>query len=107
MKRSIKVIVSVGVMSIMLAYGCRKKEVVEVDNETQSAVDNAVADQEFAAIVPSTQNHAINTKGTGVSGKMMAGMPVACDTLTWLNRSTADTNMTIPGKYNVAPVYEL
>jgi hypothetical protein len=27
--------------------GCRKKQTVEVDNETQSSVDNAVADQEY------------------------------------------------------------
>ncbi|MCE3229338.1 MAG: hypothetical protein K0S32_3889 [Bacteroidetes bacterium] len=107
MKRSIKVILTVSCIAAMLATGCRKKETTEVDNETQSAVDNAVADQEFAAIVPSTQNHAINTKGTGTSGKFMSGASMApCDTLFWSNRGTADTNV-VNGKYVNAPTYEL
>jgi hypothetical protein len=107
MKKSVKVIVSVSCIAAMFAFGCRKKETVDVDNETQSAVDNAVADQEYAAIVPATQGHAINTKGTGASGKFMAGASVApCDTLYWLNRTSADTNV-VNGKYVNAPVYEL
>jgi hypothetical protein len=90
----------------MIAFGCKKKETVEVDNETQSSVDNAVADQEYASIVPTVQNHAINTKGTGTSGKFMSGAASPCDTLFWKNRGTADTTV-VNGKYVNAPVYEL
>ncbi len=106
MKRSIKIVVSISCLAILFAFGCKKKETVEVDNETQSSVDNAVADQEYASIVPTVNNHAINTKGTGAAGKFMAGAASPCDTLKWINRATADTSV-VNGKYVNAPVYEL
>jgi len=84
MKSSLKVILSISCITAMIAFGCKKKETVEVDNETQSAVDNAVADQEYASIVPTTNNHAINTKGTGAAGRLMA----TCDTLTKISGDT-------------------
>lgn len=84
MKNSLKVILSVSVIAGMIAFGCKKKEDVVVDNETQSAVDNAVADQEYASIVPTVNNHAINTKGTGAAGRLMA----TCDTLTKISGDT-------------------
>lgn len=105
MKRSIKVVFSISCLALMFAFGCKKKETVEVDNETQSSVDNAVADQEYASIVPTVQNHAINTKGTGAAGKYSSAAN-PCDTLFWKNRATADTNV-VNGKYVNPPVYEL
>ncbi|MBI2721387.1 MAG: hypothetical protein HYX39_04360 [Bacteroidetes bacterium] len=120
MKRSIKIFLSVSCIAALITFGCKKKETTEVDNETQSAVDNAVADQEYSAVVPNVQNFAINTKGTGANSGKLAAAP--CDTLTWLNKSTsytypgsttypmADTALNTTGdltKYKKAPIYEL
>jgi hypothetical protein len=69
----------------LLVSACNKKETVEVDNETQSAVDNAVAEQEFMSIVPAANSHAINTKGTGTQGKPSAP---PCDTLALISGDT-------------------
>ncbi len=105
MKKAFKIVLVLSCSASLFFVGCRKKETTEVDNETQSAVDNAVADQEYMSIVPATNAHAINTKGTGATnGRLMS--PPACDTLVWLNRNTADTNV-VNGKYVVAPQYEL
>ncbi|MBS1651304.1 MAG: hypothetical protein JSU07_04760 [Bacteroidetes bacterium] len=100
---------------LVFIVGCRKGENVQVDNETQSAVDNAVADQEFAAIVPATNNYAITTKGTGGQIRLSSAASSPCDTLIWLNRSAAwngypkaDTTINIStGNYSAAPVYSL
>ncbi len=114
-----KVVNSIAILSLSLALfsvACRKNEPVEVDNETQSAVDNAVADQEYAAIVPTTNNHAILTKGTGSQGRSSSLAP--CEVLNWLNATNsytapngkvfpqADTNV-VNGKYVKVPIYEL
>ncbi len=105
MKKAFKIVLVLSCATSLFFVGCRKKENTEVDNETQSAVDNAVADQEYMSIVPATNGHAINTKGTGATnGRLMSA--AACDTLFWVNRSTADTNV-VNGKYVVAPQYEL
>jgi hypothetical protein len=69
----------------LLLFSCNKKETVEVDNETQSAVDNAVAEQEFMSIVPAANSHAIKTKGTGAQGRPSAP---PCDTLTKISGDT-------------------
>jgi hypothetical protein len=109
MKRSIKVILFTCCVGALIVFSCKKKETVEVDNETQSSVDNAVADQEYAAIVPAVNNHAINTKGTGVAGKFVS----PCDTLTWLNQTGpsqgyGQANISVVnGKYVVPAIYEL
>lgn len=82
---------------------CRKKETAEVDNENQSAIDNAVADQEYYAIVPTVNNFAVNTKGTGASGYKGAGLAAPCDTLT---KISGDTLWGFPGHQSDA-VYKL
>jgi len=84
MKKSINLILVAVFITTSCFVGCRKKETTEVDNETQSAVDNAVADQEYAAIVPAVNSHAINTKGTGHQDRIMA----ACDSLTKISGDT-------------------
>ncbi|MBA3681936.1 MAG: hypothetical protein H0W73_12365 [Bacteroidetes bacterium] len=105
MKKVFKIVLVLTCTTSLFFVGCRKKETTEVDNETQSAVDNAVADQEYMSIVPATNGHAINTKGTGATnGRLMS--PPACDTLAWLNRGTADTTL-VNNKYLVPPEYEL
>ncbi|MBK9283314.1 MAG: hypothetical protein IPM51_03250 [Sphingobacteriaceae bacterium] len=99
MKKSIQLILLVCGLATLILNGCKKKETIDVDNETQSALDNAIADQEFAGIVPTTNNHAINTKGTGAqNGKMAA----PCDTL---SKISGDTLFGTIG--HVDPVFEL
>lgn len=98
MKKSLYTLLSAGCIIALVAFGCKKKETVEVDNETQSAVDNAVADQEYASIVPTVNNHAINTKGTGASGRILA----TCDSLF---KISGDTLFGQPG--HIDPTYTL
>jgi len=106
MIKSFKIVFVLSFVVALSFVGCHKKETVEVDNETQSAVDNAVADQEYMAIVPSVNGHAINTKGSG-GNRLMSSTVAPCDTLTWLNRLTADTSLNVNNKYLVAPLYQL
>jgi len=69
---------------------------MEVDNETQSVVDYAIADQEFAAIIPAVYQSLLVTKGTGAQ----TGFPLlSCDTLTYLSGDTTD--------FDPNPVYSL
>ncbi|MDP1802607.1 MAG: hypothetical protein Q8L81_14700 [Bacteroidota bacterium] len=116
MKKVYKIVLVLSCVTTLFFVGCHKKETVEVDNETQSSVDNAVADQEYMSIVPATNGHAINTKGTGANNGKLS-MPNPCDTLHWLNRTSsynagnttypiADTNL-VNNKYVSAPIYEL
>ncbi len=116
MKKALNIIGVVALTISISLVGCRKKETVEVDNETQSAVDNAVADQEYASIMPTINNHAINTKGTGANNNKTTAAP--CDVLNFLNLTSsvtvggtvfpmADTTLDVNGKYLKAPVYEL
>lgn len=80
---------------------CKKKETVEVDSETQSAVDNAICEQEFMAIVPTVNNNAIKTKGTGASfNRIMA----PCDTLI---KISGDTLSNPQGVYTNPPTFSL
>jgi hypothetical protein len=118
MKKSLNIVFALVCSTTLFFVGCRKKETTEVDNETQSAVDNAVADQEYAAIVPTTNSHAINTKGAGANDRLSSSA-APCDTLKWLNRVTsyttstgfvypkADTTLLSNNTYSSAPVYEL
>jgi hypothetical protein len=84
MKNPIRTISALCFISLLFLTACHKDEKVEVDNETQSAIDNAVADQEFMAVVPATQSHAINTKGTGAQQRELA----FCDSLTKISGDT-------------------
>lgn len=96
-----KILLSLTALSfttLLILTACSKKETVEVDNETQSAVDNAIADQEYMAVVPTVQSHAINTKGTRAQGKGYS----TCDTLTLIS---GDTLWGTPG--HVDPTYTL
>lgn len=116
MKKALNIFGIVVLTASISFVSCRKKETVEVDNETQSAVDNAIADQEYAAILPTVNNHAVNTKGTGANNNKTAVAP--CDVLNFLNQTTsvtvggtvfpvADTTLDANGKYVKAAVYEL
>lgn len=99
MRKTLQFISVLACAAILFSAGCKKKETTEVDNETQSAFDNAVADQEFSAIVPTTNNHAVNTKGTGAQiGKGV----LPCDTL---SKISGDTLFGTIG--HVDPVFEL
>lgn len=102
MKKSINFIAIAGFAAVLVFSGCRKKETVEVDNETQSAVDNAVADQEFMAVVPVVNNHAINTKGAGAN--VGRGSAAPCDVLTQVS---GDTLALGTSNYTAYPTYTL
>lgn len=84
MKKFFLFLFTLSFSSLLVFTACNKKEVVEVDNETQSAVDNAIADQEYMAVAPTVQSHAINTKGTSGQGKGYG----PCDTLTLISGDT-------------------
>lgn len=99
MKHDIKFIFLTFVLVALALNGCKKKEVEAVDNESQSVVDNAIAEQEFLTVPPTTQQLAINTKGTGAQGK---GLAAPCDTLT---RISGDTLFGQPN--HVDPTYTL
>lgn len=97
--RSVKFIIPLFAMALITLSSCHKKETVEVDNETQSVVDNAVAEQEFMSIIPAVNGVAIKTKGTGADkDRVMA----ACDSLHLVSGDTlfSATN-------HVAPTYTL
>jgi hypothetical protein len=64
---------------------CAKKENLEVDNETQSVVDYAIADQEFMAMVPFLFQHLSNTSSSGAE----KGFSPGC---AGLNFEKGDTN---------------
>lgn len=66
-------------LTISLFFYCNKKvnSNSEIDNEYQSAIDNAIAEQEFMGVIPTVNNHTIKTKNAEGSFKSMA----LCDTL--------------------------
>ena len=86
MKKHLTFPIILGVLATFMVIACNKKETVEVDNETQSSVDNAIAEQEYMAVIPAVQAHAINTKGTGAQGGRSAN--TRCDTLTLISGDT-------------------
>jgi len=77
---------------------CQKKN-KEVDNDTQSVVDNAICEQEFMQIQPTVNSKAISTKGTGAVNKISSGS--SCDTLHLISGDTLWTSAN-----HIAPVYQ-
>lgn len=62
MKKNITLSVVFALSSVFLLNSCAKED-KEVDNETQSAVDNAVCEQQFMAITPVVNEKGINEAG--------------------------------------------
>lgn len=62
MKKNITLSVVFALSSLFLLNSCTKED-KEVDNETQSAVDNAVCEQQFMAITPVVNEKGINEAG--------------------------------------------
>jgi len=76
----------------MMFTSC-KKDNKEVDNETQSVVDNALCEQEFMRIGPAVSERAVSTQGVkrmmeGFAYKVFAACPT--DTLTGDTTTTTD-----------------
>lgn len=69
-------------LSSILFNSCKKK--TEVDNETQSVVDNAICEQQFMAIHP-----VINEKGINEAGIKRIN---ACETFSVISGDTTDAN---------------
>jgi hypothetical protein len=88
MKNFFQVTMFMGCMAALIIAGCKKHETTQVDNETQSSVDNAIADQEYSAVVPTVNNHAIYTKGAGTNGRLMASP--CTDSLKFVSGDTSD-----------------
>lgn len=99
--KSIKLIIAVFVILAFSFTSCHKKETVEVDNETQSVVDNAIAEQEFMAVIPAVNGVAIKTKGTGANDNGRSAI-VPCDSLHIISGDTAFSSPT-----HVAPTYTM
>jgi hypothetical protein len=93
----IKLSSAIIISSAILLTGSCKKKTNEVDSETQSVVDNSICEQEFTQIQPTTNNLAVQTKGTSAK-KMMEGFALAasCDTLTYISGDTTYTNLLNP-----------
>lgn len=94
-------LLSIATLSLSLFFlnSCKKKD-NEVDTETQSVVDNSICEQEFMQIQPTTNNLAINTKGTGAK-KVTANsfLLAACDTLVYISGDTTYANLSSPPKW--------
>lgn len=82
--RDLRVITAV-LCTLMLISGCKKKEAMEIDNDTQSVVDHALAEQEFLAIVSAIRHSALKTKSIGDSA---AADP--CDSLLLMGGDPSD-----------------
>lgn len=112
MKKTFNILLFLCCVSSLFFVGCHKKETVQVDNETQSAVDNSVADQEYSELPSTANDHAINTKGTGatrdgrivppcdsltkISGDTLFGQPGHIDPTYTMNISNVACNTTLP-----------
>jgi hypothetical protein len=83
--------------SLVFVYSC-KKNTKDVDTETQSVVDNAICEQEFMQIQPTTNNLAIKTKGT--SAQRLAGVTGGCDSLTYISGDTSFVGAPPTFEYN-------
>lgn len=70
------------ISAITLLDSCKKKK--EVDNETQSVVDNAICEQQFMSIQPIVNDKSINEKGVKRTN--------ACETFNILSGDTTDLN---------------
>lgn len=84
--RKIKFLSILLVASSLTFISSCKKNTKEVDTETQSVVDNAICEQEFMQIQPTTNNLAIKTKGT--SAQRLMGTTGGCDSLVFLSGDT-------------------
>ncbi len=70
------------VSSLIVFDSCKKK--TEVDNETQSVVDNAICEQQFMSIQPIVNDKSINEKGVKRTN--------ACESFNILSGDTTDLN---------------
>lgn len=95
--RKIKFLSLLVIASSIVFIGSCKKNTKEVDTETQSVVDNAICEQEFMQIQPTTNNLAIKTKGT--SAQRLAAVAGGCDSLVYLSGDTSYVNLSSPPTY--------
>ena len=82
-----------GFICTLVLTDCSKKETMEVDNETQSAVDYAISAQELTSVLPAVFQNALSTKGIGTNSF------TPCDTLTYVSGN--------PVNFTPNPVYAL
>ena len=99
MKKNILLSSILIVSTIITLNSCKKK--TEVDNETQTVVDNALCEQQFISVAP-----VVNQKGSG-SPKQQGFRVNNCGTGTWI--SPSDTAIDALGAYtfSVIPTFTL
>ncbi|WP_317896898.1 hypothetical protein [Aurantibacillus circumpalustris] len=66
MIKSPQIILFLGSLVTLIFTNCSKKETLEVDNESQSVVDYAIADQEFMGLISAASIGALQFTVTGV-----------------------------------------
>jgi len=94
MKKTVIFSLLIAASSILLLDSCNKKK-KEVDNETQSVVDNAICEQQFIAIQP-----VVNQKGINQAGIKKIN---ACES--WIILGAIGTpSVTSPGPQDTADV---
>ncbi|GIV27800.1 MAG: hypothetical protein KatS3mg027_1614 [Bacteroidia bacterium] len=92
-----------GLILVSSFWGCKKSsEPVQLDTESQTAIDYSICEKEFSQVGPTATNLVIKTKSS--PPRLMqgfSGILSTCDTLTWI---AGDTLWTSPTHEN--PVYE-
>lgn len=93
--RNLKLVLVYSSMFSLFLTACEKKETMEVDNETQSVVDYALADQEMMCVLPAVYQHMAKTPGAGAE----ANASYACEPFTYVSGDTVT--------FKPNPVYSL
>lgn len=105
MKKKITLSFLLAVSSLFILNSCTKED-QEVDNETQSAVDNAVCEQQFMAIAPVVNEKGINEAGikkiAASCGTWTILGAIGNTTITPSSNDTIDSNA--DGFYDNGPV---
>lgn len=82
MKKTLFLSSALVVSSLLIFNACKKK--TEVDNETQSVVDNAICEQQFMSIQPIVNDKSISSKGVKRTN--------TCETFNIVSGDTTDVN---------------
>jgi hypothetical protein len=83
-------------LGLLLLNSC-KKDKKEVDNETQTVVDNALCEQEFMRIGPSVSERAVSTAGVK---KLLPGSAFQVFSTCAVDSLSGDTTMDAQGNFN-------
>lgn len=102
MKKNIIYSFALVVSGLLLFNSCKKKQ--EVDNETQSVVDNALCEQQFMAIQPVVNEKGIQEKGIKKIAACETWVVLGAISGTNTPNVTTDTISDVNGYYQNGPV---